>query len=357
MSFSIENYLKTGLTRLVKDALKVSLKNPKQSAFFLNFNKEIKKADKIREKHEKNGLHVPSFLISSITNNCNLNCAGCYAMANHECKEHEELAISDWNRIFSEAEEIGISVILLAGGEPLMRKDILDLAAKHRNVMFPVFTNGLLLNSLALDFFRQNRNLIPIVSIEGNEEKTNLRRGEGVYSRILEVTNNLHIADLLYGMSVTVTAKNLYEVTDISFINGLRENGCKALIYVEYVPVTASDLALDEDKRAILISRTEQYRKNLDDIILILFPGDEAESNGCLAAGRGFFHINASGGAEPCPFSPYSDVNLKDVSLIEALKSPLFTRLREEGLLEKKHTGGCVLFEQKEDVEKLLESI
>ena len=88
--------------------------------------------------------------------------------------------------------------------------------------------------------------------------------------------------------------------------------------------------------------------------MLIAFPGDEKRSGGCLAAGRGFFHINPRGGVEPCPFSPYSDTNLKDVSLREAMDSPLFAGLGQ-GILDSEHRGGCVLFEHEEEVRKLME--
>ena len=74
---------------------------------------------------------------------------------------------------------------------------------------------------------------------------------------------------------------------------------------------------------------------------------------GSVSFGR--FHINATGGAEPCPFSPYSDTNVKTTSLKDALSSPLFIQLRESGALLEDHTGGCVLFEKKEQVSSLLE--
>ena len=114
------------------------------------------------------------------------------------------------------------------------------------------------------------------------------------------------------------------------------------------------DIVLDTESREHLASRVEKLRASQEGMVFISFPGDEAESGGCLAAGRGFFHISASGDAEPCPFSPYSDLNLRDSSLRDALKSPLFTRLRDGGYLATRHTGGCVLFEQKETVEQLV---
>ena len=89
-------------------------------------------------------------------------------------------------------------------------------------------------------------------------------------------------------------------------------------------------------------------------MLLISFPGDELQMDGCLAAGRGFFHINPRGGAEPCPFSPYSDASLRDMPLKDALNSPLFRSLRADGLLTGAHDGGCVLFENRQQVKAML---
>jgi MoaA/NifB/PqqE/SkfB family radical SAM enzyme len=94
----------------------------------------------------------------------------------------------------------------------------------------------------------------------------------------------------------------------------------------------------------------------MNDVIFISFPGDEKATGGCLAAGRGFFHINPEGKAEPCPFSPYSDTNVKDLSLLEALDSPLFQKLNNSGLLLQEHTGGCVLFSREEQVSDMLKN-
>ncbi len=104
-------------------------------------------------------------------------------------------------------------------------------------------------------------------------------------------------------------------------------------------------------------TRLAGIREMYQNILFISFPGDEKSSGGCLAAGRGFFHINSHGGAEPCPFSPYSDINVRDTSLKEAMHSKLFKGLSENSLLIEEHSGGCVLFERKEEVEKLMKTI
>ena len=89
-------------------------------------------------------------------------------------------------------------------------------------------------------------------------------------------------------------------------------------------------------------------------MVYLAFPGDEKSSGGCIAAGRGFFHINSHGGAEPCPFSPFSDVSVKDTTLREAMQSPLFTALRSGSFLLDDHEGGCVLYEKRDQVAALL---
>ena len=100
----------------------------------------------------------------------------------------------------------------------------------------------------------------------------------------------------------------------------------------------------------------EELRRDYSEAVLLSFPGDELAMGGCMAAGREFFHINSHGGAEPCPFSPYSDVSIKETSLREAISSPLFQKLQNQGVLSGEHVGGCVLFEKRDQVEAILHS-
>jgi len=356
MTFTnLEQYLNNGLESLVKDALRKTLKNPKETAFLVQYGLSVKKAETLRHRAAQRGEHIPSFLIASITSQCNLNCAGCYDRVREAASVKGEMSREDWGRVFTEAAELGISAILLAGGEPLKRADVLEEASRYTSILFPVFTNGIMLDSACVNFFEKNRHLIPIISIEGGEILTDTRRGSGVYTRTMQAMKSLKEFGLLFGASITVTNDNLFDVTGEETIAELEEKGCKVVVFVEYVPVASPGLALNDAGRTLLEERLVSLRERRE-IILISFPGDEKESGGCLAAGRGFFHINADGGAEPCPFSPYSDTSLRTVSLREALQSPLFTRLREEGALLGEHTGGCVLFDQTEYVRSLANS-
>ena len=357
--FDLQKYLSDGVEQIVKDALKATLKDPRESAFLVRFAAACAAADRRRESNEAQGLHVPSYLIASITSSCNLHCEGCYSRANNatvDCEPSKQLTGDEWLKIFREAEDLGVSFILLAGGEPMLRWDVIEAAGTLRNIMFPVFTNGTFLTAKHLDLLDRSRNIVPVISIEGGREETDARRGEGVYDTVLAKMNQLHERGIIYGVSVTVTKENLEEVFSDAFLDTMRSRGCKAVFYIEFVPVSeeGAHLAPDDADRAFMTARIDALRSSKQDMIYISFPGDEKSSGGCLAAGRGFFHINLHGGAEPCPFSPYSDINVRETSLREALNSRLFTTLRSEDVLSGEHIGGCVLYEKRDQVEAIL---
>ena len=355
-NMNIQEYMTAGVENIIKNAVKVTLTNPAQSFFMVRFAAAVRAASGKRLDSEKRGEHIPAFLIASITSSCNLHCAGCYARAVHSCADTvpvEQLSAEEWDHIFEEAEEMGISFILLAGGEPMIRRDVIEKAGNRQKIMFLIFTNGTLLDDTYIRMLKKSRNLIPIFSIEGKEKQTDARRGEGVYGKVFSAMEKLQKEKLLLGSSVTVTTDNLEEVTSDEFLEKLEQRDCKALIYVEFVPMSQElkSFAPGDKEREYLEQRLTEIRDKYQDMIFLSFPGDEKAIGGCIAAGRGFFHINSHGDAEPCPFSPYSDVNVKDTSLKDALQSELFAKLRDSGTLTEDHTGGCVLYENRDKVE------
>ena len=357
--FNIQEYLSTGVETILKDAFRASLKNPREILYLHKFSKHAKKATEIRQNYNEKGKNIPVFLIASITSSCNLHCTGCYSRANNACVDEDvsnQLSASQWEDVFIQAREIGISFIVLAGGEPLMRKDVLTMASKYPEILFPVFTNGTMIDDDYLKLFDKNRNLVPVFSIEGDEKTTDSRRGKGVYSTLINSMEKMNKNNLIFGASLTFTKDNLPSLLSEEYIEKLHDLGCKVVFFIEYVPINekTNDLAPGDEERELLLNELNILRQKYTDMIFLSFPGDEKTSDGCLAAGRGFFHINSHGGAEPCPASPYSDINVCDASLLEVLDSNLFKSLREGGILMDNHEGGCVLFEHKDDVERIL---
>ena len=239
----------------------------------------------------------------------------------------------------------------------MTRRDLLESAATIEDIIFPVFTNGTLIGALYTEFFKRHLNLIPVISLEGELTATDGRRGKGVFQRALLSMEMLQKEKLFFGTSITVTTENYHEVTSKEFLSHLASLGCKLVFYVEYVPFDESTEHLafrDEhvvEMEKILEERREQYKE----MIFLSFPGDEKALDGCMAAGRGFFHIGPDGSAEPCPFSPFSDRNVAQTGLRDALTSPLFRKIRNERALGWEHTGGCTLYEHRDEVEAMLD--
>ena len=137
--FDLQKHIESGVEKIVTDTLKATLRNPKESAFMMKFAAASRKASKTRMKYEEEGLHVPGFLIASITSACNLHCAGCYSRCSNATNDDapvSQLTDEEWLRIFDEADDLGISFILLAGGEPMLRRGVIEAAGKKKNILF-----------------------------------------------------------------------------------------------------------------------------------------------------------------------------------------------------------------------------
>lgn len=350
----LKSFLDEGIRALAADAVRIVARRPKLAFEMKRMRQALGVQEERRQAALKRGVDVPPFIIASITKRCNLGCAGCYAAVN-QCGSAKELRDDRWSAFFREAENLGVSFILLAGGEPLERMDVVERAAETGAIVFPVFTNGCSINEERADYFAAHRNLIPLISLEGGKERTDIRRGSGVFDRVMGAMDLLRSRAVFFGTSLTVTRENIGELCSDGFIGMLRRKGASVFIYVEYVPADgiSEDLAPGAEERLLLERRTGELKKSTGGIH-ICFPGDEDAMGGCLAAGRGFVHVNPSGGVEPCPFSPESDRSISDFSLEEALKSPFLAAVRKSGATELEHLGGCALWNKREQVAELL---
>lgn len=355
-------FMTDNLRSLVQTAYRSVLTNPREARFALQMQRIVTRGDRRRRQIlEREGLEVPPFLICSIATTCNLSCKGCYARSNGiagDTPTKPTLTPEQWNALFTEAVDMGFSVALLAGGEPLTRRDLLEQIANVKEMLFPVFTNGTLIGPQYVEFFRKHLNVIPVISLEGDAMATNARRGQGVHERALLSMQMLQDAGLFFGTSITVTTENKEAVTAPEYIQRLHDLGCKLIFYVEYVPIDkgTEHLAFGDDDVQWMEQTVDTLRTTHDDMIFVSFPGDEKLLDGCMAAGRGFFHIGPDGAAEPCPFSPHSDTNASRDGLRAALRSPLFSKLRDASALAWEHTGGCTLYEHRDEVDAMLES-
>ena len=332
----------------MKTAVSVLSSYPASAAALAKIAKGLHTAERKRMKNAESGIDIPPLLIISTTEECNLSCKGCYACG-QDRKTGEAIPDNRISDILCEASELGVSVVMLAGGEPLLANSWLTVMAQHNDMLGLVFTNGILLDEQRCAWFMEYRHIIPIISIEGNEEQTDERRGEGIYNKINVVMETLYKTGIPFGVSITVTSQNIKNILTSDFNNEYIKKGCRLFVYVEYVPVEAGSelLVLPKNEKKRLSDFAVQSEK-LHPALFIAFPGDEEPYGGCLAAGRGFIHISADGAVEPCPFAPFSDVNLKNTSLKDAFSSAFLANIRKNHHLLVEGNGGCALWHNRE---------
>ena len=354
-NISLDKYLNREIRLIFKDALKIIFKQPALAKFFLQTYGWQKKAGNLRLEWEKKGVHVPPFMIFSITERCNLSCKGCYARAFNR-KGTDEISPEKLKDIMAQAHELGTSIILIAGGEPLVRKEIIHITGNYPDIIFPVFTNGLLIDEEIISVLEKQKNFIPILSIEGNQAETNSRRGEGVYEYLKKIIDKIKGKSIFWGLSLTLEKDNFDLITGEGFVKELLSLGCKIFFYISYVPVKSGteEMCLTDEQEKKIGTIMNDYKTRYP-ALFIAFPGGEEEMGGCLASGRGFVHISAEGDLEPCPFAPYSDTNLKDFTLKDALRSEFLKKIRENHESLKETKGGCALWENRQWVASLLD--
>jgi MoaA/NifB/PqqE/SkfB family radical SAM enzyme len=347
--------LDRGIARFFYDVVRVSLTRPQWLVTALRLFFRQRRCAKTRELWRDQDVHVPPFIILSVTDRCNLRCAGCYAKA---LRGHEEAVGLSTDRIvelLSEAQGLGVSTVLIAGGEPFTRSDLFAMTRQFRSMAFALFTNGTLVDDEAIKQLSVQRNVIPVLSIEGNRPETDGRRGGGVFFQLEKTMKLLDRNGVFFGCATTVTRNNFKTIINREWVRKMYRNGCRLFIFTEYVPVEkgSSELVISLEQRKTLINFAAVSRKEFR-ALFIAFPGDEDEFSGCLAAGRGFVHISPSGDLEPCPFAPYSDRNVAATSLKRALRSPLLEKIRENHANLDETAGGCALWIKRDWVASLV---
>ena len=344
----------TSIRHFCRDLARVSKADPGLAVHFARTAFAQRGAASRRGRAAKAGVQVPPFMIMSVTRRCNLRCAGCFVQE-HGRQPGTELTMGEIGVILSEARELGVSVVALAGGEPLTRPEILDVAADFPDLVFPLITNGSLLDDAMLDKLRTLRNVIPVISLEGLEFETDARRGGGVYQRALDTMSRLQERRIFFGTSLMVTRRNFGLVTSRRFVADLVDRGAKLFFYVDYVPIKpGTEYLVPSPTQRGLEPFTMMVLKGEFRAVFLASSASESAYGGCMAAGQGFVHVSAEGDLEPCPFSPFSDTNLRRVPLRVALQSRLLRNIRESGEHLSESAGGCALWARREWVQSLM---
>jgi radical SAM protein with 4Fe4S-binding SPASM domain len=215
---------------------------------------------------------------------------------------------------------------------------VLDLAERFPDCFFVMYTNGTLVDEAVAKRLGRLGNVSPALSIEGMRERTDARRGEGVFDKVLAAMERLRREGVITGVSLTATRLNSDEILSDevveTFFDGL---GASYAFVFHYMPMGRSftlELMMTPEQRLRLFERVWWLVRNRH-LFITDFWNSATATNGCLAAGRagGYFHVNWNGDVSPCVFFPYTPVNVKEVfarggTLDDVWAHPFFADIR-----------------------------
>jgi MoaA/NifB/PqqE/SkfB family radical SAM enzyme len=274
--------------------------------------------EKAKAEHDCN---IPWAILMDPTSACNLGCTGCWAA---EYGNSLNMDYDTLDSIIRQGKELGTYMYIYSGGEPLVcKKDIIRLCEAHSDCMFLAFTNGTLIDEAFADDMLRVKNFLPAISIEGFEEETDSRRGQGTYRKVIQAMQILKKRKLAFGASLCYTSMNTEVIGSEEYIDFLIEQGCKFAWFFTYMPVgvgAPTDLMAKPHQREFMYHQVRAFRQTKP-LFTMDFWNDGEFVQGCIAGGRSYLHINANGDIEPCAFIHYSDSNIHEKTLLEAYKS------------------------------------
>ncbi len=305
-------------------------------------------------QREKHGCNVPWAILLDPTSACNLHCTGCWA-ADYGHKLN--LSLDEIDSIITQGKELGVHVYIYTGGEPLIRKaDLIELCERHPDCAFLCFTNATLIDEAFCDELSRVMNFVPAISAEGDRVATDSRRGEGTYGQVSHAMSLLRERGLPFGVSCCYTSENASSIASERYFDWLIAQGALFAWIFTFMPVGAdspASLMPTASQREDLYHFVRRMRTQKP-LFTLDFQHDGEYVGGCIAGGRRYLHINAAGDVEPCVFIHYSNANIRQVSLLDALKSPLFMEYHRRQPFNANFLKPCPMLENPDCIEEMV---
>ena len=308
--------------------------------------------EKNRAKH---GCNIPWAVLMDPTSACNLHCTGCWAA---EYGHNLNLSYDELDAIIRQGKELGTHVYIYTGGEPLVRKrDLIRLCEAHPDCAFLSFTNGTLIDEEFCQEMIRVKNFVPAISVEGFEAATDGRRGEGTFGKVTHAFKLLREHGLPFGVSCCYTSANAGSIASEDFFDWMVDQGVLFAWIFTYFPVgvdAPTDLMVTPGQREHLYRFVRKMRQEKP-LFTLDFQNDGEFVGGCIAGGRRYLHINAAGDVEPCVFAHYANANIRESSLLDALKSPLFMAYHDGQPFNDNLLRPCPILENRNMLAEMVE--
>lgn len=284
----------------------------------------------------------------SVTSKCNLHCITCFKDKNQIRKK--DMSKEKLLNIIDEIKELGVGYIVVSGGEPFMRPDILDILERiaSLDIMTLIITNGTLINKEIAKRLGEIKPKIIQVSLDGSTAEINDRiRGKGVYDKTIRGAKLLIEQNLDVRLYPTINRLNIHDLPNMrKLVNELRP-GFNHLAFAKFHPTgrglkNEKELNISEDEFLEIIksfpkdkeNKTEaSSKKEATDLTHLLptrIPYGARKIN--CGWGAATFSIEADGKVYPCHwlhFPEYQAGDLYEQNLIDIYHgSEVFARCR-----------------------------
>ena len=179
-----------------------------RKTFFENFlvNTSLIGYGRQEKAAAEHNCNIPWAILMDPTSACNLHCTGCWAA---EYGNKLNMSLETMDNIIQQGKELGTFMYIFSGGEPMVRKDdIIRLCELHPDCMFLAFTNGTLIDDKFAQEMLRVKNFVPAISVEGFEEATDSRRGQGTYQAVMKAMQVLKEHKLPFGISCCYTTQH-----------------------------------------------------------------------------------------------------------------------------------------------------
>lgn len=216
-------------------------------------------------------------VVWNCTRRCNLRCVHCYSHS-RDIEYAEEMSTEEGKRLIDQLADFGAPVILFSGGEPLVRKDLVELIqhATARRLRAVISTNGTLITAEVAARLRDFDLSYVGVSLDGTESVNDRFRGvEGAYARAIAGIRNCRDAGLKVGLRFTINARNVAEIPAIFDLVEQEEIPRICFYHLVYAgrgsDLVKEDLSHDETRRVVdlIIDRTaDLYRRGMPKEVL-----------------------------------------------------------------------------------------
>jgi Fe-coproporphyrin III synthase len=156
-------------------------------------------------------------VVWNVTQRCNLKCVHCYAHAKDNDLERK-LTVREGKHLIDDLAEFGVPVILFSGGEPLVRKDLPELAsyAVKKGIRAVISTNGTLITRRIAQNLKDIGLSYVGISLDGMEAINDRFRGvQGAFASALKGIENCKNAGIRVGLRFTINKQNAHQIPEI----------------------------------------------------------------------------------------------------------------------------------------------